>query len=327
MRSKTVAAALAAATVALLGAGCGSGASNGHPTSDGRSTSDGRPGGSGGTSSGAPSAAGNTGDGTLAIPADTDAEMKKSYQLQNAIAVCMRGKGFAYQAWIPKPTAADSPIDDEADYDASKAVLAKYGYGAYAQYVYPNDPNVPGHVDVPQDPNTAARGALDAAQQKLWDTTLVGDSSMIKQRGTKFDPNSCTGQAMAKVYPNQPDPAAASSAAHADAVRAGQDRQNLNGDPALVALAQSYANCLRGKGITVSSTQVTEIRTALRFQYFGEAARHAHDAPGGHLDVATATPLLTAEIQASLADLDCGRAFRAAYLPKLKQFPGAEGVG
>ncbi|NUR63437.1 MAG: hypothetical protein HOV87_32975 [Catenulispora sp.] len=326
MRSKTATAAFATALFAVLTAGCGAGSSG----------SSGGPGGAGGSSgrsaggdppvsaTGTPVAAGNSGDGTLAVPAGADAATKKQYAAENLIAICMRSKGFAYQAWMP--AVVNSPSSDEADYDTARAVRSKYGFGAYAQFVYPNDPNVPGHVDMPRDPNTAVRGALDAAQQKLWDVTLQGDAAAAKTINGKVDPNSCTGQARAKIYPDQPDEAAASSIAKADKERSSQHRQNLNGDPALVALAQSYASCLRGKGITVSSTQVTEIRNAVRFQYFSEAARRAQSV-GGHLDVATATPLLTAEIQTSLADLDCGRDFRAAYLPKLKQWPDAEGVG
>ncbi|MFD0638220.1 hypothetical protein ACFQ9X_48385 [Catenulispora yoronensis] len=302
--------------------GSGGSGKNGAPTaaSSGKSASGSAP------TSGATTTNAAASDGTIAVPSGIDADTKKSYDLENTIAICMRGKGFAYTAWFPKPSSSNSPIDDDADYDASKAVLAKYGFGAYAQWVYPNDPNVPGHYEMQVSPNSAVRDALDAAQQRLWDKTLVGDIAVAKQTGSKFTPDSCTGQAFAKVYPNQPDEAQASSEGKAAAARAAQDRQNLNGDPALVALAQTYANCLRGKGITVSSTQVTEIRNAVRFQYVSQAAQRAQ-AAGGHLDVATATPLLTTEIRDSLADLDCGRAFRAAYLPKLKQAPDAEGVG
>ncbi|WP_345483190.1 hypothetical protein, partial [Actinopolymorpha pittospori] len=93
--------------------------------------------------------------------------------------------------------------------------------------------------------------------------------------------------------------------------------QALNDDPQLATLAKSYASCLRREGITVSTTQPTRIGDAVKFDLATNLP------PDGVTKVSrrTAQSMLDKEIHVALTDLECGKEFRAAYFPKLKEHP------
>lgn len=330
---KTRAVPLAAAAALLVLAGCSSGSDDkksGDPAASVGSAS----GGGTGPAAGAeqPGA-----DGKLPIPADADDETKKQYMVTNAVAECMKKAGFAYVPFVYTSNPANRD-DSDRDYASARKIREKYGFGAFAPDVYPNDPQVPGSKVAPQqDPNTATFQALPQDRKDAWNAAMMGTADPAKMKQALTDGGGCEGAARTKVYGDK-GKAKADSEAASEAAR--RNRLNLNGDPELTRLAQGFASCLRGKGYPVETTAVTEIRNAERFVWMGKAAQLNQNRPqaadidqparpqsGQTLDPATARTMLTQEIQASLADLECGKDFRAAYYPKLDKAPGAEGAG
>lgn len=306
---------------ALLVSGCGSG--GGAP-------------GAGNANAGAPGA--GSADGRIVAPDGAGEELKKEYAFTNEVAACMRKSGFGYVAWVP-PSASDPAGGLERDYGRARQVREKYGFGVFAAYVYPDDPERPGSAPrTAANPNDAVYAALSPEQKAAWDTALTGSAGPARP-----EPGAgCLGEARLKVYGERHK----SDAGGTVAEDARTSRQALDGDPQLVGLAQGYANCLRGKGHVVADTAVTRIRTSLQSVWFGKAgeltapqdagrgapapagsAGPAGPAEGATLDPSVARAMLAQEIQAALDDLDCGREFRAAYFPRYDQAPGAEGVG
>lgn len=322
---------LAAAAALLVLAGCSSGSddkTSADPAASVGSTS----GGSGPAAEGKPGA-----DGKLEIPAGSDDDTKKQYMVTNAVAECMKKAGFAYVPYVHVANAANRD-DNDRDYASARKIREKYGFGAFAPDVYPGDPQVPGSkVAASEDPNTATFQALPQDRKDAWNAAMMGSTDAAKMKQAMADGGGCLGAAQTKVYGDKTKSKADAEAA-AEAAR--RNRLNLNGDPELTRLAQGFASCLRGKGYPVETTAVTEIRNAERFVWMGKAAQLTQNRPqpadidqparpqsGPTLDAATARTMLTQEIQASLADLDCGKDFRAAYYPKFDKAPGAEGAG
>ncbi|MEK8144219.1 hypothetical protein NKH18_27270 [Streptomyces sp. M10(2022)] len=102
---------------------------------------------------GADAGSGSTADGgtktvdgaaQLTIPDGTNDEIKKMYIEENAIAVCMKKKGFTYTPHMANPQDADSSDSvDGQDYALAKKQRQKYGFGTYAAAAYPDDPSAP----------------------------------------------------------------------------------------------------------------------------------------------------------------------------------------
>ncbi|MFD7921751.1 hypothetical protein ACFV3R_21300 [Streptomyces sp. NPDC059740] len=267
--------------------------------------------------------------GQLDVPADANADLKKRYLLENAIAACMKKQGFTYTPVAPEDPAA-SWTTDGADYALTKKYRQKYGFGVYAGIVYPHDAGASGRAagqaDADDTPNADYVDTLTPGQKAAWNKAL----------GAPPDPKSgkkgwtgCQGEADKKVY-------GSASAEERSTTTASQDQANaqaLNGDPKLVALAQSYAACLRKEGIPVTTTQPTGIGEMVKLQALGSAPAGAGGvAPvggDGHtrktLSKEKALPLLTKDIELSLRDLACGKEFRAAYFPKFLKAPTSGG--
>lgn len=318
--------ATATLTALLVLSGCSSG------SGDGKSADPGAASVAGNNAAGAAPTAGS--DGQLAVPERADEQTKKEYAIQNAIASCMRQAGFPYVAYVPDP-GPQNRDDFDRDYEASRKNREKYGFGAFAAAVYPDDLQAPGAKSLENnDPNSKTYQALAPDQKRAWDTAMMGTADTAQMKQAYNEGKGCEGGARVKVYGDEKKIKADSEA---QAEQARRNRQNLNGDPELVRLAQGYASCLRTKGFPVNTTAVTEIRSALRFEWFGKYGQLEDRANGGapptsssqrsSIDPAQARTMLTQEIQAALADLDCGREFRAAYYPKLDKAPGAEGQG
>lgn len=322
-----------AATVGavLLLAGCGSsGGGDSAPVGAGTTSQaanqPAKPGGSGGGQEQQKS--GSTNGGALAPPAGASEEQKKAYAYVNIVADCMKKAGFTYVAYVPpEDTSPEFSDRFDADYAAARKWREKYGFGAFAPAAYPDDPKINGAADsASKDPNTATFDALPPDRKTAYNTALWGSATRMKLGDGSL--GGCQGEAQTKVYgtreQNKPK-------AEASAEAARLNRQNLNGDAQLVQLAQKYATCLVGKGHQVTTTAVTEIRTALQFTWFSKAGSMAPqrvpNAEPGKLDPGTARTMLAKEITAALDDLDCGKEFRAAYYPKLDKMPGAEGLG
>ncbi|MFF7390881.1 hypothetical protein ACFZAE_20885 [Streptomyces scabiei] len=302
LRFRTIWMVLAAASMLSLPA-CGQSDSDTPPAAAGDEGND--------RSGGGPSAV-----GALTIPEDADPDTKNHYLTENAIAACMKKRGFTY---TPDPGStqneASSSIDG-ADYALAKKYRQKYGFGIYSSAVYPDDPAAPGPAEN-SDPNASYRDSLPAAQQGAYDEAL-GAPGAAQDNGRYEGPakGSCSAEAHLKVY----GPAkSAAEQERENAKRAERDRQAgqaLNGDQQLVSLAQEYASCLRKVGITVGTTQPTSIGDAVKFQVSAQIPPDAQP-----LGKDEAMPKLTREIDLALKDLECGKDFRAAYWPKYKKNP------
>ncbi|MFJ7078484.1 hypothetical protein [Streptomyces sp. NPDC098781] len=257
-------------------------------------------------------------NGELAVPADADPETKKRYLLQNALASCMKKAGFTYQPFVPPKSLVAKAIDG-SDYALAKEYRQKYGFGIFASVVYPGAPGTSSTdgKQESQDPNADYISKLTPAQQTAYHEALSGASG---NGPMDMGQGGCKKKAWESVE-GPLKPGQLVGATNPKDARA--DEQALNGDPQLVELAQSYASCLRGHGIKVTTTQPTGIGdTATRSV---SAKLPATGLTG--MSKETALPQLTQEIKTALQDLECGKEFRAAYFPKLKKHPRAGGKG
>ncbi|MFJ4467220.1 hypothetical protein ACIP2X_06805 [Streptomyces sp. NPDC089424] len=292
---------VAAATGVLVLAGCSQGDNTSSP---------------GTSSAGSASAQAPAGNGELTVPQDVDEETKKQYLYQNALAVCMRAKGFTYTPRVEGVEAEAFPFDGQ-DYELAKEYRGKYGYGAtYARVVYPNDANAIGSRAYTEkyesNPDQAYRDSLSPAQQRAYEKAF-GELAMVD--GKKTELPGCHKDATVRAY--GPEKSEAERTREANASRAADRaaQQALDGDSRLVALAQDFASCLRGEGIPVTTTQPTSIGDMVKFAVNGQGQGV------DELDIEAARAELAQEINVALADLECGRKFRAAYFPKLAKHP------
>ncbi|MFE4962272.1 hypothetical protein [Streptomyces sp. NPDC056660] len=307
-RSRTVRRLAAAVSLLPLLAACGTG-SDAHPA-DRKTT------------------AGSSGQ--LDIPADANADLKKQYLVENAIAACMKKQGFTYTPVAPEDPAA-SWATDGADYTLTKKYRQKYGFGIYSGIVYPHDAGASG--------STAAQRDSDGMPNADYVDTLTPEqkSAYGKALGAPPDPKTgrndwtgCQGEADKKVYGS----ASVEERSTATESRSQANAQALNGDPKLVALAQSYASCLKKEGISVTTTQPTGIGEMVKLQALGSAPAGAGGVPavGGDgntqkksMSKEEALPLLTKDIELAMRDLECGKQFRSAYFPKFLKAPTSGG--
>lgn len=297
----TLVAALAVGTLTLL-TGCG---------------------GAGDKGGAGPASAAGGGDATttttggaaqLTVPDGVDDATKKEYVMENAIAVCMKKKGFTYTPHVSTTDAkAVDPVDGE-DYAAAKTFRQKYGFGIYAASVYPDDPAVSSRTG---GKGTASvedndEQGLTPAEKKAYDTALQGPPAAGK---AEEKIGGCMAEAHTKAYGPDLSPAAEKAQENARNEKNRENGQALNGDPQLVQLAQQFAGCLTGQGITVTTTQPTGMADMVRLNL-------ARAIPEHHtMSKEDALPLLAKDIDVALKDLDCGKDFRAAYYPKLKANP------
>ncbi|MEU5347122.1 MULTISPECIES: hypothetical protein [unclassified Streptomyces] len=277
-----------------------------------------------GKSGGSSAAGGGTknvdGAAQLNIPEGVNAEAKKEYIRENAISACMKKEGFTYTPHASEAPPADVDTDgDGKDYAAAKKYRQKYGFGTYAAAAYPDDPNVPfsnaggkvgGKVLDPVDDDTKG---LTPAQMKAYEAALYGPPA--KNKGEEKDAG-CTLEGNTAAYGA---PLSAAEEKKKQNAKTEENRQNglaLNGDTQLVQLAQQYATCLKAQGIPVSTTQPTGMAYMVRIDLSNKIPE---DKPKWTKE--QAMPLLTADIDIALKDLECGKKFRAAYFPKEKANP------
>ncbi|MFJ2478295.1 hypothetical protein ACIOWI_36015 [Streptomyces sp. NPDC087659] len=256
-------------------------------------------------------------NGQLEIPADADEDTKKAYVMENTMAACMRKQGFEYTPFVPAWSAGSTPVDGQ-DYARAKKFRSKYGFGIYAAAVYPEDPALATEPDE-ANPNTPYIASLSSAQRKAYDRArgnaqadVVGGRKRVRMTG-------CEKEAYAKAYGPAKSQAEQEKEAQASQEKARAAMQALNGDPELVGLAQKFASCLRGEGIPVTTTQPTEISDMVKFSVSAQIPPQSDGVKG--MDPSDARAELTKEIDLALKDLKCGKAFRAAYLPKLAKNP------
>lgn len=90
--------------------------------------------------------------------------------------------------------------------------------------------------------------------------------------------------------------------------------REIDGDTRLVKLAGSYGDCLRAKGRPVYWDEPSLIERNGRKRFQKELGKLPQE-PSPE----AAKPYLDGEIKASLEDLECGRDFYPAFLPKRRQ--------
>ena len=208
-----------------------------------------------------------------------------SIKAENMVADCMKKKGFQY---VPTPSSFASNRDRAARYAGPGSVLepaeqvrafrAKYGFGGRAaRQAYPNDPMLaqPGPPDPSKNPNNAIRDALDPARKKAYDKAMDGNGRKDRKPG---DDMGCGGEAALKFY--------GEGATEQEEIAKAREYRQFQTDPATVAAAQKYADCLKNKGYDITSTQPGKIE--------GEMA-----------EAAMVETVLTRDIKAALDDLDC----------------------
>jgi hypothetical protein len=251
----------------------------------------------------------------------TGAVDAKRQKAENLIADCMKAQGFQY---VPHVIADVDP--DSSRFAGQQSVLEapddvrrfreKYGFGVMSRLVYPNDPAVKQpEFDPAKNPNNALRDRLDPSRRKAYDLALEGvvdTGEDGKHKGDVKVPG-CNGKAYTEVFGDTtPDEASRKAQGRAYTV--------FQTDPAVVAAAQKWADCLRGQGYRLKHIRPGEIETGMAELAMdgrlpaapGESdlvptAGAATAAVGGSTPVpaAAAKAGLQREVKAALADLGC----------------------
>jgi hypothetical protein len=260
---------------------------------------------------------------TAATPAPSAAAKDKKHQFQAAKADCMKQKGFTYVPYVyPEPKGTDEGRRREAgDYQAMRKYREKYGFGVFAMHVYPKEmgnpqvkPDNPGEVD----PNWKIQSSLSKAQNQAYRKAM--DACEITTANQLFG---------LKLRPGTSYFQEAGEASNRAV------RTTVNSDPELVELAAAMATCLKGRGYAIADTTPAAMERrgwtefAAQEDKLGRAQMDdvpdvapppkEDEVPMIHSPTLTpeqARPYLTKEIKASLDDLECGRDFYPAYLPK-----------
>ncbi|MEV0231638.1 hypothetical protein [Nonomuraea sp. NPDC050786] len=183
------------------------------------------------------------------------------------------------------------------EYQAMRKYREKYGFGAFAMSVYPEEMmRQAGAADLDANPNNKLMLELSKAQALAY----------IKARET------CEGAAARKVLGlnvrSGADLLSQFITARDEAVAA-----ELDSDPKLVELATAMATCLKGKGYAVSDTKPTAVADR-GAPFAGEYAKFQRS--GQPLTAQQARPYLNREIKAALDDLECGKDFYPEFEPR-----------
>ncbi|MFE3448447.1 hypothetical protein ACFXJ8_05880 [Nonomuraea sp. NPDC059194] len=237
------------------------------------------------------------------------------------LATCMKGKGFKYVAFVAKgrKLSEQRKAANSGDHAAMQAERGKYGFGHFSLYVYPKDFDSPMYKpDNPEiDPNWAIQTSLSEQQYKAYNTAL----------------DACYASAIKKIT-GKTVKSSMDYYEQADKTKTQVKARELDGDPALTEKAATMADCLKGKGYRVPKANPTALatrgweETRAQVEHLGKTD-DVDDSklPEGQfyeptLTPAQARPYLTKEIKAALDDLECGKDFYAAYLPKEQEIDG-----
>ncbi|MEV8630056.1 hypothetical protein AB0395_00225 [Streptosporangium sp. NPDC051023] len=235
----------------------------------------------------------------------------KRHRMEAIRADCMKSKGFKHIPYVPpleKPSAQKAKMMN-GDYAAMREEREKYGFDVFFAYVYPGDPrHVLKESQMTQDPNNKLHDSLSSTQQQA---RKVADDACYT---AAF--NEITG----KRYTSREN-----RADQVDALRARARTRELDGDARLVELAAAFGDCLKGKGYPVPSLKPTAISTSGEDRFNAEffkaidelmAMKDEGTASSDELTPETARPYFVKERKAALDDLECGKDFYAAFLPK-----------
>ncbi|MEV0381608.1 hypothetical protein [Nonomuraea sp. NPDC050643] len=218
------------------------------------------------------------------------ATVDKVRERETVIATCMKRKGFSYTPSVSQPKKADA---NPADHAAMKADRAKNGFGVFSAVVYPKPPETRA-----PDPNQATIDGLSGAKRESYLKTL----------------NECRVTALQQVNGLK----VTSVADYQDQMSTEIENidKALDGDPELVELAAPFAECLKSKGERVTSAKPLAL-SVRGMVVWGEQSERLGKA--GTVTAEQARPYLAKEITSALVDLECGKDFYAAFIPKQRR--------
>ncbi|MEU7741747.1 hypothetical protein [Nonomuraea sp. NPDC049158] len=233
-------------------------------------------------------------------------------QIQTVVADCMKQRGFKYVAWVPEvKISEDAGKAYLGDYEAMKKERTEQGFGIFAGFVHPEQREKRALWRESDSPNFTIKNQLSPAQRVAYGKALTACRSQGLQRVT------------GKVVTSDEDRAKQENELIAQRL----DR-DLNADPKLVGLASAMGDCLKGKGHQVASLRPVDMSQRGGEEFEAQKKRIALNddipdkgLPAGQyyeprIPVGTARQYLSREIKAALDDLECGKDFYAAYLPR-----------
>ncbi|MEV4010549.1 hypothetical protein AB0J35_08615 [Nonomuraea angiospora] len=254
-----------------------------------------------------------------AAPSPSSTAGDKEVQLEAAKADCMKQKGFKYVAYVTphKPGTEDDKSRASGNYQAMLKYREKYGFGVFAEYIYPDIYKTQdGSPD--SNPNGKIQSSLSKAQmqayRKALDACQVAAANQVLGLKLKSTDDFNRVQFQASVRAR---------------------KTTLNTDPELVELATAMATCLKGKGYAVGDTAPVAMSDQGQKTWLAKQDKLGREQMDDVPDVAPpaeddkvpmyymptltpeqAKPYLAKEIRAALDDLECGKDFYPAYLPK-----------
>ncbi|MBT2234651.1 hypothetical protein [Nonomuraea sp. NEAU-A123] len=196
---------------------------------------------------------------------------------------------------------------------AMAAYRAKWGFSVFSALIY-HKGRASG--DRPLDPNSSLRLDLSDTQRQAYDKASDACEAQA------------VGQVTGKTVTSEGD-----WFDQVDKLQAQRVKRELDGDGRLVELASAMADCMAGKGYQITSknpTSIVDWGAMLFRREMHELARKegGDDVPPynpnmwyapTHLQPAAAQRFLDREIKTALDDLECGKAFYVAYLPRAEE--------
>ncbi|MEU7742268.1 hypothetical protein [Nonomuraea sp. NPDC049158] len=255
-------------------------------------------------------------------PSQTVAAKDKKHLLESVKADCMKLKGFKYVAYVPaeKQESEDDKARNLGDYQAMRKHREKYGFGVFAMHVYPKEMGNPAvKPDNPEiNPNWKIQTSLSKAQatayQKAADGCMIEAAKKVLGKTVKSMDD----------YFNQQNRASDQASA-----------RTIDSDPKLIELASAMAGCLKGKGYPIGKTTPTAMSRQGQKVFLAQEDKLGRQQRDDVPDVAPpvkegemamtyaptltpeeARPYLNKEIKAALDDLECGKDFYPAFMPK-----------
>lgn len=235
----------------------------------------------------------------------------KEHQLEHLRATCMKRRGFTYVPWIFPVTeeTAEEKKQASGDYTALRAARAKRGWGVYYSMVFKKDEQ--GKDTTFEDPNGKIVAKLSDTQARAW--TKAHSECFAEAAKVVYN----------KVAKDEADLWRQYWKIHQRALS-----RELDGDPELTALAGPFGDCLKAKGYKVTSLRPTALNERGRLAVQQEMTALAQKQSGKkekleegaflmpQLTPAEAREHFDREVKAALDDVDCGKDFYAAFLPK-----------
>ncbi|WP_188192171.1 hypothetical protein [Nonomuraea sp. SYSU D8015] len=241
----------------------------------------------------------------------------KRHQLEAAKADCMKQKGFEYVAFVQEFKGTDQ--DDKraaGDYQAMQKYREKHGFGVFSRHVYPQAASR--GADPVSNPNGKIQSSLSSAQMGAYRKAL----------------DACTSTSIKQVLGLEVKSDRDYYTLRNKAARKAVDG-TLNTDPTLVELASAMATCLKGKGYSIADTTPAAMSGRGQKEFLVQEDKLGReqfdDVPdvtppanedeipmyvAPNLTPEQARPYLQKEVEAALDDLECGKDFYAAYMPK-----------